>query len=354
MRRKTRVVKIGNVLVGGNNPISVQSMTNTRTLDIVKTINQIKRLKTAGCELVRISIPDKQSADAIHSIKEKVNIPLIADIHFDYKLAIKSIKNGIDGLRINPGNIRDKKKIIEIVNNAKKKNIPIRIGVNSGSIDKKLLGSSKYPDWHILVKSDLKEIRLLENNKFYNIIISIKSSDVNNTIKAYQKLAGIVDYPFHIGVTEAGTGISGMVRSAVGIGTLLYQGIGDTIRVSLSDDPVYEVKVGFEILKSLGLRKHGLEIISCPTCARVEFDVIRLVKVIEKRFSNVKANFKIAVMGCVVNGPGEARFADLGIAGGKKYSLIFKKGKIIKKIPTAKAENIFISEITNLTNIRLE
>ena len=343
-RKKTRVIRIGNIKIGGNNPISVQSMTNTTTRNLKATVNQIKALNKAGAEIVRVAIPDLVSAKNIAKIKEKVNIPLIADIHFDYKLAIESIKQNIDGLRLNPGNIGSDKKVKEIIDAARDKKIPIRIGVNSGSIHKDYLKRYGHSAKGI-VESALYHVHLLEKHNYHEIKISVKSSSVPMTIKAYRMISDRTDYPLHLGVTEAGTEFSGSIKSAVGIGTLLAEGIGDTIRVSLTENPIKEIYVAKEILKSLALRK-GMEIISCPTCGRTEIDLIKITKIVQDKLSSFEdRNVTIAVMGCAVNGPGEAKEADFGIAGGNKTGLIFQKGKIIKKVRENELIEQFIKHI---------
>ena len=335
IRRKTRQIKMGKVKIGGNAPISVQSMTNTATKDVKSTVRQIKELEKAGCEIVRVGVPDMESAKAIGRIKRQINIPLVADIHFDYKLAIESINQGTDKIRINPGNIGSKEKVEAIVKAAKKRKIPIRIGVNGGSLELDLL--KKYKEKvpaEALAESALRSIKLLERMNFKDIIVALKSTDVLTTIRAYEILAEKGNWPFHLGITEAGRARAGIVKSSVGIGSLLLKGIGDTIRVSLSGPPVEEVKVGWEILKSLHLRERGLTIISCPTCARTKIPVEDIVKYIEGFTDNFREKpFKIAVMGCIVNGLGEARETDLAIVGMEnRKAAIFKKGKFVKNI----------------------
>lgn len=329
--RKTREIKIGNLYIGGENPIIIQSMTNTPTEDVEKTVAQIKELEKAGCELVRVTVNTEKAAEAIKEIKKQINIPLVADIHFDYKLALKAMENGIDKLRINPGNIGDDEKVRLVVEKAKELNVPIRIGVNSGSVEKKILEKYGRVTADGMVESAMYHVNLLEKYGFNNIIISLKASNVKMMVDAYRKISELVDYPLHLGVTEAGTEFQGTVKSAIGIGSLLVDGIGNTIRVSLTENPVEEIKVAKEILKVLGLRE-GVEIVSCPTCGRTQIDLIRLAKKVEKEFGNIEKNIKIAVMGCVVNGPGEAKEADIGVAGGKGEGLLFKKGEIIKKV----------------------
>jgi (E)-4-hydroxy-3-methylbut-2-enyl-diphosphate synthase len=331
-RRKTRKIKVGNIWIGGDAPISVQTMTNTDTRDTDATIAQILSLEKAGCDIVRIAVPDKAAAETIPRIKQVIEIPLIADIHFDYRLAISAIEKGADAIRINPGNIGGRQKVQAVVLAAKNAHIPIRIGVNAGSLEKEI--KDRYGiSAKALCKSALHHIKHFEDIGFYDIKISLKASSVPLTIKTYRMMANLVDYPFHLGITEAGTLFSGTIRSAIGIGTLLAEGIGDTIRVSLTADPIEEVKVGIEILKSLGLRK-GPTVISCPTCGRTEIDVIRIAKRVEDALQklNIKEDITVAIMGCVVNGPGEAQAADIGIAGGKGQALLFRKGEIIKKL----------------------
>ncbi|WP_297404518.1 flavodoxin-dependent (E)-4-hydroxy-3-methylbut-2-enyl-diphosphate synthase [uncultured Cetobacterium sp.] len=342
--RMSRVVKIGDVLMGGENNVVIQSMTNTPTNDAKKTIEQIKKLEKAGCEMVRVTVNSKEAAESIKEIKENISIPLVADIHFDYKLALMAMENGIDKLRINPGNIGDDEKVKEVVLKAKKLNIPIRIGVNSGSIEKSILEKYGKPTADGMVESAKYHIQLLEKYDFKNIVVSLKSSNVKMMIEAYRKLSKICDYPLHLGVTEAGTAFQGTVKSAIGIGSLLVDGIGDTIRVSLTEDPVEEIKVAKEILKVLGLREEGVEIISCPTCGRTEIDLIGLAHKVEEEFENYGKKVKIAVMGCVVNGPGEAKEADYGVAGGKGVGVLFKKGEIVKKVD----EKDILRELKNM------
>lgn len=328
----SKVVKVGDILIGGGNPVVIQSMTNTTTSDVEATVSQINKLEEAGCQLVRMTINNEEAAKAIGEIKKRVNLPLCADIHFDYKLALLAIENGIDKLRINPGNIGSDENIKAVVEKAKEKNIPIRIGVNSGSIEKHILEKYGKPTADGMVESAMYHINLLEKNGFTDIVVSLKASNVKMMVDAYRKISKLVDYPLHLGVTEAGTAFQGTVKSAIGIGSLLVDGVGNTIRVSLTEDPVEEIKVAKEILKVLGLIEAGVEIISCPTCGRTEIDLIGLAKKVEKEFENEKKKVKIAVMGCVVNGPGEAREADYGVAGGKGVGVLFKKGKIVKKV----------------------
>lgn len=330
-RRFTKVIKVGSVNIGGNFPVSVQSMTNTDTRDIEATVKQIHRLENAGCEIVRVAILDEDAAAALKKIKENVNIPIIGDIHFDYRLAIKAIENGADCVRVNPGNIGGFQKLKKVVEVAKKYDVSLRIGVNAGSLEKDLLKSYGVTA-KSLVLSGLRSVEFLEGINFTNFKLSLKASSVTLTIDAYRSFSKITSYPLHLGITEAGTEVIGTIKSAVGIGTLLAEGIGDTIRVSLTSDPVKEVYVAYEILKSLNLRKQGVTFISCPTCGRTEIDIEKLANEVEKILKDIKENITVAVMGCPVNGPGEAREADYGIAGGKKVGLIFKKGEIVKKV----------------------
>ncbi|MDZ7672285.1 MAG: flavodoxin-dependent (E)-4-hydroxy-3-methylbut-2-enyl-diphosphate synthase [Halanaerobiales bacterium] len=351
-RRKTKNIFYDNMGVGSDYPISVQSMTNTKTHNVESTVNQIKKLQKAGCEIIRVAVPDMKAALALSKIKEQIEIPLIADIHFNYKLALKAIEQDVDGLRINPGNIGDKNRVEAVVKAAKQKDIPIRIGVNSGSIEKELLQKYGKPTAEGMVESVLKHIDILEEFEFYDIIISMKSTDVLMTLKAHQLLSKKVDYPFHIGITESGSGKEGIIKSSVGIGLLLKKGYGDTVRVSLTGDPVEEVHTAYEILKALKLRNRGISIISCPTCGRTEVDLEKITKEIKKRMKKYNKDFKqgleVAVMGCAVNGPGEAREADLGIACGKNEGLLFKKGKVIKKVNEDEIIDVLIKEIKNI------
>lgn len=348
MRRSTREIYVGKVGIGGNNPISVQSMTNTDTRNVEATVKQILELEKAGCDIVRVAVPDFDAAEAIKLIKKRVNIPIIADIHFDYRLALSSIKNGVDGLRINPGNIGSKEKVKEIVNACRERNIPIRIGVNSGSIKPEIIEKFNGINEDSMVYSALEHVRILEDLNYFNVKISLKATDVALTVKAYKKAAEVLDYPFHIGITESGTPWTGTIKSAIGIGSLLLMGIGDTIRVSLTGNPVEEVIVGKQILRTLGLLRDKIEIISCPTCGRTQIDLINLVKKVEEKIGNISKPLKIAIMGCAVNGPGEAKEADLGIAGGKGCALIFKKGEIIKKVQEDKLLDELMKEIEKL------
>ncbi|MBI5180003.1 MAG: flavodoxin-dependent (E)-4-hydroxy-3-methylbut-2-enyl-diphosphate synthase, partial [Nitrospirae bacterium] len=321
-RKKTRQISVGNVKIGGNAPISVQSMTNTDTSDINATVAQIKRLEDAGCEIIRVAVPDKEAAEALGEIKRQIKIPLIADIHFDYRLALEAIKQGVDCLRINPGNIGNKKKIESVVSALKEKDMPVRIGVNAGSLEKDLLKKYGHPTPSAMAESALRHIKILEDLNYFNIKVSLKASNVRDAIEAYRLISKKIDYPLHIGISEAGPLFSGTIKSAVGLGILLSEGIGDTIRVSLTADPVKEVDAAYEILKSLGLRKKGINIISCPTCGRLEIDVIKLASQVEQRLSHIKEPLDISVLGCVVNGIGEGKEADIGIAGGRGIGIV--------------------------------
>ena len=347
-RRKTRPVFIGKVQVGDDAPVSVQSMTKTDTRDAVATIAQIKQLALDGCEIIRAAVPDREAAAALPAILKEASIPLVADIHFDYRLALEAIKAGVAGLRINPGNIGGRDKVEEVVKAASEKGIPIRIGVNTGSLEKEVLERYGGITAGAMAESALRHIDILEKLNFFNIKISLKSSNVPLMVDAYRLLADQVDYPFHIGVTEAGTLRSGTVKSAVGIGILLNEGIGDTIRVSLTGNPGHEVRVGYEILKALGLRRRGVELISCPTCGRTRIDLIRIAGEVEERLQSLDRPLKVAVMGCEVNGPGEAREADVGIAGGKGTGLIFRKGEIVRKVPEDRLVDELLKEIETL------
>lgn len=347
-RKKTRRINIGHVPVGGGAPVAVQSMTNTDTRDISSTVDQIKRLFEAGCEIFRLAVPDEEAATAFKQIKSATTLPLIADIHFDYRLALAALEAGADGLRINPGNIGERDAVTKVVKKAGKLNVPIRIGVNSGSIHREILARHGRPSPEAMVESALEHVRFMEDLGFDLIKISLKSSHVMDTVSAYKLISEQVDYPLHLGVTEAGTLISGTVKSAIGIGFLLAEGIGDTFRVSLTRDPVEEIRVAYEILRALDIRKRGPEIISCPTCGRCEIDLFGLVDRVEKALSGIKDSPKVAIMGCIVNGPGEAKEADIGVAGGKGQGILFKKGKLIKKIPENELADILINEVIRL------
>lgn len=329
----TKVVKIGNRVIGGGNPVLIQSMTNTKTQDVAATVEQIQRLSAAGCDIVRCAVPDMEAAKALAAIKKQMDIPLVADIHFDYKLAIQAMEHGADKIRINPGNIGSPEKVRAVVDVARERNIPIRVGVNSGSLERNLIEKYNGVTAPGLVESALDKVHMIEDMGYDNLVISIKSSDVLMCIKAHEQLAKQTCYPLHVGITEAGTLLSGNIKSAVGLGIILHQGIGDTIRVSLTGDPLEEVKSAKLILRTLGLRTGGVEVVSCPTCGRTQIDLIALANQVEDMVADIPKNLKIAVMGCVVNGPGEAREADLGIAGGKGEGLVMRKGEIIKKVP---------------------
>lgn len=330
---KTREIHIGDRVIGGGNPILIQSMTNTKTSDVEATVAQILQLEKAGCDIIRCTINDEAAADAIPAIKKQIHIPLVGDIHFDYRLAIKAIENGVDKIRINPGNIGGQEKLAKVVEAARKRNIPIRVGVNSGSLEKNLVEKYGGVTAEEIVESALDKVRMIEELDYHNIVISIKSSDVMMCVRAHELIADKTDYPLHVGITESGTVTRGNIKSSVGLGIILHEGIGDTIRVSLTGDPVDEILSAKLILKALGLRKGGVELVSCPTCGRTEIDLIGLANKVEKLVSDYDhLNIKVAVMGCVVNGPGEAKEADLGIAGGKGCGLLIKKGEIVGKL----------------------
>ena len=331
-RRKTRVVKFAEQPVGGDAPVSVQSMCNTKTENVEATVRQIKELEAVGCEIIRVAVPDKKAAQVLSKIKEKINIPLVADIHFNYQLALMAVENGVDALRINPGNIGSDDRVKKVALACKNNKIPIRVGSNSGSIEKELLEKYGGPTAEAMVESALRNVKILEENNFEQIVISLKSSHISTTLEAYKLMAEKVNYPFHIGITESGTPWRGTIKSAAGISSLLTQGFGDTLRVSLTGDPVEEVRVGWQILKALEIRKKGVEIVSCPTCGRTNIDLIALAEKVEKELMKIDKDITVAVMGCAVNGPGEAKEADIGVAGGIEEGLIFKSGKIIKKV----------------------
>ncbi|MDA8443049.1 MAG: flavodoxin-dependent (E)-4-hydroxy-3-methylbut-2-enyl-diphosphate synthase [Peptococcaceae bacterium] len=350
IRRKTRQIMVGAVPIGGSAPIVVQSMTNTDTRDIQGTLGQINALHRAGCEIVRLAVLDLDAARALQTIKLSSPVPLIADIHFDYRLALEALAAGVEGLRLNPGNIGAAWKVREVVQAAKASRIPIRVGVNSGSIEKEILAKYGGPTAQGMVESALKHIRILEELDFAAIKVSLKASHVPLMLAAYRLLAGEVDYPLHLGVTEAGTVTSGTIKSAVGIGALLAEGIGDTIRVSLTGDPIPEIKVAYAILQSLGLRQRGAEIIACPTCGRTQIDLTQLAEQVEAKLANITKPIKVAVMGCVVNGPGEAREADIGVAGGQGEGLIFRKGEIVAKVPEDQLLQVLCQYIDQLND----
>lgn len=348
MRKQKRIVNIGGVKIGGDNPVAIQSMCNTDTRDVKATVNQIHELENAGCEIIRVAVPDMVAAKAVADIKKQIHIPLVVDIHFDYRLALECMKNGADKVRINPGNIGDHDRVKQVVEMAKEREIPIRIGVNGGSLERELLQKYGGVTADALVESAMGHVAILDELNFNNVVVSIKISDVPKMLCAYRKFNEISDIPLHIGVTESGTLKGGTVKSAVGIGALLAEGIGDTMRVSLTANPVEEIYAAYDIQKVLGMRKTGAEIVSCPTCGRTQLDLISIANEVEKRAANIDKPIKIAVMGCAVNGPGEAREADIGIAGGKGEGLIFKKGEIIKKVPQDSLVDELMKEIETL------
>ena len=340
-RRICKEVKIGNITIGGKNPVIVQSMLNREAHDISGNVEQAKSLKKAGCGIIRLAVPDEEAVKTVYALKEAVNIPVVADIHFNYRLALLSADAGADKIRINPGNIGSDDRVKAVVDKCREKNIPIRIGVNSGSVEKEILAKYGSPTPEALSESAMYHVRLLEKFDFDNIVISIKSSDVTNTVEAYERVASMCPYPLHLGVTETGTERMGVIKSSAGIGSLLVHGIGDTIRVSLTADPIREVYAGYDILKAVGLKTDCPYLVSCPTCGRTKIDLISLANEVEERLRDCKKSIKVAVMGCIVNGPGEAREADIGIAGGDKCGLIFKKGEILRKVP----EEMLIDEL---------
>ena len=346
-RDNTKVVKIGNKVIGGGNPIMIQSMTNTHTEDVVKTVAQIKALEKAGCDIIRATVPTHEAALAFKEIKKQINIPLVADIHFDYRLAIEAMENGADKIRINPGNIGGKDKIKAVVDVAKERNIPIRVGVNSGSLEKDILEKYHGVTAEGIVESALDKVKIIEDLGYDNLVVSIKSSDVLMSVKTHELISKECNHPLHVGITEAGTAFSGTIKSSIGLGLILNQGIGDTIRVSLTDDPVKEVLTAKQILRTLGLRKGGIEVVSCPTCSRTQIDLISLAKRVEEEVGNYDLDLKLAVMGCVVNGPGEAKEADLGIAGGKGVGVLIKHGEIVKKVPEEQLFDVLKEELDN-------
>lgn len=350
MRRKSKEIRVGNVPVGGDNPVVVQSMTSTDTRDAGATLDQIMRLYQAGCEIVRVAVPDKEAAESLSRITAGSPIPVIADIHFDYRLALESMVAGAAGLRINPGNIGERWKVQRVVEEAKDRGIPIRIGVNAGSLDKRYLERYGGPTAQGMVESALEHVKILEDLHFDQIKISLKSSSVLETIEAYRLLAEKVEYPLHLGITEAGTLARGLIKSALGIGVLLLEGIGDTLRVSLTADPVEEVWAAYEILRAVGLRNRGVELISCPTCGRCEIDLQGIAEKVDQKIRGISVPLKVAVMGCVVNGPGEAREADVGIAGGRGFGLLFKKGEIIEKVPANQLVERLLQAVQDCVN----
>lgn len=349
MRKNTREVNVGDVKIGGGNPLSIQSMCNTDTRDVDATIKQILQLEEAGCEIIRVAVPDMEAAEAVAKIKKQIHIPLVSDIHFDYRLALECIKNGVDKVRINPGNIGDKSRVKMVADAAKAKCIPIRIGVNGGSLEKKLIEKHGGVTADALVESVLKHVEILDELNFNDMVVSIKMSNVPVMLDAYRKFSNISDIPLHIGVTESGTERLGTIKSSVGIGALIAEGIGDTMRVSLTADPINEIYVAKDILRVLGERNDGIEFVSCPTCGRTQIDLISIANEVEKRLQNCNKHIKVAVMGCVVNGPGEARDADVGIAGGCGEGLIFRKGEILRKVPEDRLIEELISEIEKLS-----
>ena len=347
-RTKTRVIKVGNVQIGGQNKVIIQSMCNTKTKDVKETVKQILELEKAGCEIIRVACLDIEDAKAIKQIKEQIHIPIVADIHFDYKIALEAIEAEVDKIRINPGNIGDEEKVKKVVEACKSKNIPIRIGVNGGSLEKELLEKYGRPTAQAMVESAKRHVEILEKLNFHDIAISLKASNLDLCISAYEEAAKTFPYPLHLGITEAGTEFSGTIKSSIGLGVLLRQGIGDTIRVSLSDDPIKEIKVAKEILKDCNLYKGVPTLVACPTCGRTQIDLIPMAKQVEEFLQTINSNITVAVMGCAVNGPGEAREADIGIAGGKEEGLLFKKGEIIKKVPQEKIVEVLKEEILKM------
>lgn len=345
---REKVVKIGNRYIGGGFPIAIQSMCNTKTENVKETVSQIHRLQEAGCEIVRVAVPNMVAAEAIKQIKSQIDIPLVADIHFDYRLALKAMENGIDKIRLNPGNIGSIDRVKEVVEMAKYKGVPIRIGVNGGSLDKAIYQKHGGVTAQALVESALGHVEILDSLNFNDIVISLKASDIKLTVDSYRLLSQKVDYPLHLGITEAGTNYTGTIKSAIGIGILLFDGIGSTIRVSLTDDPVEEVKAAKKILEVMDLRNFGVKLISCPTCGRTEVDLVRIAKQLEEKVSHIDKPITLAVMGCAVNGPGEAKEADLGIAGGKNEFLLFKKGIVIKKLKEEEVIEAVLKEIDSL------
>lgn len=351
-RRKSRTIAIGQVTIGGENPVAVQSMTNTKTENIPATVDQIHRLTDRGCEIIRCAVPTLEAAQALKEIRKQIAIPLVADIHFDYRLALAALESGVDALRLNPGNIGGRDRVEKVVEAARQRQVPIRIGVNAGSLPKDLLEKYGHPTAEALVEAAWRHIHILEEMDYNNIVISLKAHDVPLTLAAYRLMARECDYPLHVGITEAGTIRSGLIKSAVGIGTLLAEGIGDTIRVSLTGDPLAEIDAGFEILKSLGLRQHGPTLVSCPTCGRTCWSLEKVAKEVEARLAEIPEPITVAVMGCVVNGPGEAREADVGIAGGKGEGLLFRKGQILRKVPEARLVEELFEDIQKITDER--
>ncbi len=347
MGANTKVIKIGDRVIGGGNPILIQSMTNTKTQDVKATVEQINRLAAAGCDIIRCAVPDMDAAKALSQIKKEISIPLVADIHFDYKLAIAAMENGADKIRINPGNIGSADRVKAVIDVAKERNIPIRVGVNSGSLEKNLVEKYKGVTAQGIVESALDKVKMIEDMGYDNLVISIKSSDVMMCVKAHEVISKQTNYPLHVGITESGTIISGNIKSSIGLGLILNQGIGDTIRVSLTGDPLEEIKSAKLILRTLGLRKGGIEVVSCPTCGRTQIDLIGLATKVENLVQNYDLDIKVAVMGCAVNGPGEAKEADIGVAGGVKEGLLIKRGEIIKKVPEEQLLDLLKEELDN-------
>ncbi len=347
-RKKRRSVTVGSVRIGGGAPVVVQSMTNTDTRDVDMTVEQIHRLEMAGCEMVRVAVPDNQAASSLYAIKERIQIPLVADIHFDYRLALEALDQGVDKIRFNPGNIGKRNRVEEIVGRAKEQGVPLRIGVNAGSLEKHLLSEDGLPTAGALAESALHHADLVEEMGYNEIVLSAKASDIPMTIEANRLLAERSDYPLHLGITEAGPPPTGVIRSAVGLGVLLEEGIGDTLRVSLTADPIEEVVAAYEILKSLELRQHGPILISCPTCGRVQIDVLRIARQVQERIQEIDVPLRIAVMGCVVNGPGEARQADVGVAGGRGVGVIFRKGEVVRKVKEAHLVEALMDEVEEM------
>ena len=349
-RNDTRVVRIGDRVIGGGNPVLIQSMCNTKTEDVAATVAQILKLEEAGCEIIRVAVPTMEAAEALKQIKKEIHIPLVADIHFDYRLAVAAIENGVDKIRINPGNIGSRERVKAVVDAAKARRIPIRVGVNSGSLEKDLVDKYHGVTAEGIVESALDKVHIIEDLGYDNLVISIKSSDVLMCVAAHEKLVKETNYPLHVGITESGTIMSGNIKSSIGLGILLHEGIGDTIRVSLTGDPVEEVKSAKLILRTLGLRKGGIEVVSCPTCGRTNIDLIGLANAVEQMVADIPLDLKVAVMGCVVNGPGEAKKADIGIAGGKGEGLLIKKGEVIRKVPEDQLLNTLREELLNWGN----
>ena len=347
LREKTKVIRIGGTAIGGNNPIAVQSMCNTKTEDVKATVAQIHALEAAGCDIIRVAVPTMEAAEAIKDIQKQIHIPLVGDIHFDYRLAIAAIENGVDKIRINPGNIGDMNRVKAVVDAAKARHIPIRVGVNSGSLEKNIIEKYGHVTAEGIVESALAKVKMIEDLDYDQMVISIKSSDVMMCVKAHELIAKQTDYPLHVGITESGTIISGNIKSSIGLGIMLNEGIGNTIRVSLTGDPLEEIKSAKLILRTLGLRKGGIEVVSCPTCGRTQIDLIGLANQVENMVQDIDLDIKVAVMGCVVNGPGEAKEADIGIAGGKGEGLLIKKGEIIRKMPESELLGALRAELLN-------